>query len=90
MGFVKGQSGNPAGRPKGKKLKTTEIREAFYRAFREDGMEGLREFKQKDPSTFYRIVASLLPKEVDANVTGTLNIHLVNYSDDDSAWQEET
>ena len=71
MGFVKGQSGNPVGRPKGQSNKYTKIREAFFCVFKERGKEGLREFAGKDPTGFYKVCATLLPKMIDADV----NVH---------------
>ena len=66
MPFKPGQSGNPAGKPKGAKNKLTE---AFWRDFAEAwkarGRAALEEVANKDPATFIRVAASLMPKELD-------------------------
>jgi hypothetical protein len=74
MPFKKGNNANPSGRPKGAKDKYTKIRDAFFGVFHEFGKEGLRDYAEKDPSGFYRVVANLLPKEVDANVSGEVRV----------------
>jgi hypothetical protein len=71
MPFQKGNCANPNGRPKGAKDRNTKIREAFFGVFHELGKEGLREYAGKDPGGFYRVVASLLPKQLEADV----NLH---------------
>ena len=58
-----GQSGNPAGRPKGSRNKLSE---AFLRDFcalwEELGDEALRRMAAEDPSTFVRAAVALIPK----------------------------
>ena len=65
--WVKGQSGNPAGRPKGSKHK---LQMSFWndlqRTWKERGSEALRWVAENDPSTFVRVCASLMPKEETA------------------------
>ena len=59
-----GQSGNPAGRPKGTKHK---IQEAFLEdvlaEWRESGKTAIKEASEKYPLGFCQMVAGLLPKE---------------------------
>jgi hypothetical protein len=66
--FQKGQSGNPGGRSKGNINAFTRIKADFLWAFKKLGREHLLAFAQRDPSTFYRIIASLLPKEIRGEV----------------------
>ena len=67
MTWVKGQSGNPGGRPVGLKDKASEIRLSFYEAFNKTGgIVGLIKWVNKDNSNkkeFYKLLLQLLPKE---------------------------
>ena len=59
-----GQSGNPAGRPKGSRNK---LGEAFIAALAKDfgkhGVEALEAMRAAKPNEYIRVIASLLPKE---------------------------
>ena len=63
--FKPGQVANPAGRPKGARNK---LGEAFVSALHDDftqhGAEAIAKVREVDPSTYMRVVAGLLPKEV--------------------------
>ena len=74
--FKKGQSVNPNGRPKNSKDKSTKIKLAFMEAFDLlGGVKGLVSWAKERPSNqsdFYRILASLLPKDIDLGVQDEL------------------
>ena len=64
-----GQSGNPAGRPKGSRNKLGETFIAdLHDAWLEGGSEAIRRCIDEKPAEFIRIVASLIPKELEPNV----------------------
>ncbi len=68
--FRPGQSGNPAGRPKGSRNQINERILELLRALTkgQDGADSLKGLRDDDPTAFWRIVAGLLPKQVNADV----------------------
>ena len=79
--YKPGQSGNPKGRPKGSRNKLSED---FFRdlseAWRAFGKPALMTAAWTHPVEFVRIVAQLMPKDVEATVT---NIRAERMSDDE-------
>jgi hypothetical protein len=69
MAFKPGQSGNPAGKPKGARNK---LQEAFWKdfagAWEQHGVGALMKVATEDPATFVKVAASVMPKEVEATV----------------------
>ena len=64
--FKAGESGNPTGRPKGSR---TKLGEAFVQAlhadFAEHGVAAIEKVRQDHPDQYLKIIASLLPKQVE-------------------------
>lgn len=67
--FKPGQSGNPAGRPLGSRSIITErFLKALAKDFATHGMAAIRQCRTKDPSTYVRVIAGLLPAKVDLDM----------------------
>src|SRR3974390_1422039 len=68
--YKPGQSGNPKGRPKGSRNKLSE---EFFRnlcdAWQAFGKPALMTAALTTPTDFVRLVAQLMPKDVEATVT---------------------
>lgn len=59
-----GQSGNPGGRPKGRKQLEDEFLHDLLEAWRAGGVNALERAREKDPVTFVRVIASLMPRKL--------------------------
>lgn len=65
--FKPGQSGNPAGRPKGARSKLGEqFIKAMLEDFEENGVVAIAEVRETKPDQYLKVIASILPKEIEA------------------------
>lgn len=60
-----GQSGNPAGRPKGARAKLGEaFVDALLADFRKNGVQSIVDMRDEKPADYVKVIASILPKEL--------------------------
>jgi hypothetical protein len=64
--FKPGQSGNPAGRPKGSRNKVSEkLLEVLALDFEAHGQQVIEQVRTERPADYLKIVASLVPKQME-------------------------
>ena len=64
-----GQSGNPAGRPKGSRHKLSEdLFKALAEDFENHGKDAIVKMREDRPGDYIRVIASLVPKEATLRI----------------------
>jgi hypothetical protein len=85
MAWKKGESGTPGGRSKARQ----ELGDAFIRVLRSDweehGASTVIEMRLKDPVAYVKVVAAMLPEQVEHEVGEGLAALLSGISDRESA-----
>jgi Family of unknown function (DUF5681) len=83
--FKPGQSGNPAGRPKGSRNKVSEkLLEALATDFDAHGREVIEKVRAERRADYLKIVASLVPKQMEIDDRRT-HTRAEDLSDDELA-----
>jgi len=66
-----GQSGNPAGRPRGSRNKLSEaVISALYRDFSKHGEKAIAKVRRDQPGVYLKVIALLIPREHEVEHRG--------------------
>ncbi len=79
------KAGNKStGRPKGARNKFSQ---AFIKdvadSWKKNGAEALESLRKDKLDAYVRTAGALVPKDLDVNHTGTINVQVVDYEDDE-------
>ena len=78
--FVKGEGG----RPKGARNKfSVAVVEEFAADWSVNGKQAIEDMRINKPDVYVRTAVSLVPKDLDVQHSGNLNVYVVAYTDDD-------
>jgi len=77
--FKKGNKG----RRSGSKNRISKVAlNAIYKDLRENAGASIELLRDKDLATYWRVIAGLIPKDLDINHSGNLNVSVIAYEDD--------
>ena len=75
--YQKGQSGNPAGRPMHSRQKLTEkFIDDLSKFYEIEGASLIKRVADEQPAMLLQVVARLMPKDLNLNVSGTIETEL--------------
>ena len=75
MTWKPGQSGNPAGRPRGARSKLSEgFLDALQVDFEKNGPAVIETVRQKDPTAYLKVVANLMPAKLEAQLEAKIDV----------------
>jgi hypothetical protein len=84
MPWVKGQSGNPKGRPQTARQKLSEsFVSDLQAAWKESGKEIIKRMVEEDPAKLLDAIVKIIPKQIEAEISHTINA--LDLSDDELA-----
>jgi hypothetical protein len=87
--FKPGKSGNPAGRPKGARNKVSEtLLEALALDFDVHGREVIEKVRSEKPHEYLKIVASLVPKQMEIESTARPFAIIPQELESTEAWEK--
>ena len=79
--FKNGNAGGP-GRPRGARNKFSEAYvEDVFASWKKGGKKVIEKVMKERPDVYLRVVAQLLPKDLDVKHSGDVTIQIVKYSD---------
>ncbi len=71
------------GRKKGSKNKISKVAlNAIYRDLTDNAGDSIELLRDTDLSTYWRVIAGLIPKDLDINHSGNISITVVDYAED--------
>ena len=76
--WQKGQSGNPAGRPKGARSQLTEdFLKALASDFSTNGIAAIAQMREYKAADYLKVIASVIPKEITGEDGGAIALTTV-------------
>ena len=78
--FKKGEGG----RPKGARNKFSKrFIEDFAGDWKKNGQQVIEKVRETKPDAYLKTATSLIPKDLDVNLTGNINISVIDYAEGD-------